>query len=513
MDGFRVENFRCFKDSGLVDLQPLTVLLGVNSSGKSSFLRSLLLLRQSYETKTKSPLLWYGNNVDFGSFQNCLSTFAQGGSIKFHFRSKIEGGSLPYLSSKFPKHVDSAIPYDACIEVSNDEDIDDDEENVYVSKIIISLYDHRIELSFDDRSLLSITINRTSITDYYLKSLFPYRQNGLIPDLFVVQKQSSRYNYEYCLFSKIAPIVRLYAHGRTGNYTLLQILKKIRIGPSTAMLLDMKENQEATITFSNNASNWSIKNSSFTYLRDYIILSGLPNLLTLINWDIERFVKSTLSISPLRAPAERYYRFQDLAVSELDSSGRNLAFYINDLSFTERESFTKWCESNFGFSVAAHTEGGHISITLENQNEEFETNLVDRGFGYSQLIPIMVQLWGIIFRDPERSRKRGPTQKTFIIEQPELHLHPGLQRKLIDVLLGSIEQANSKDIRLCIIVETHSETLVNRIGESIEKQYFQKENAQVLLFDRESELEPTTIRSSGFNAAGHLIDWPYGFFH
>src|SRR5438045_3952058 len=49
INGFRVSNFRSFKDSGRIPLNPLTCLVGRNSSGKSSLIHALLLLRQSNE--------------------------------------------------------------------------------------------------------------------------------------------------------------------------------------------------------------------------------------------------------------------------------------------------------------------------------------------------------------------------------------------------------------------------------------------------------------------------------
>ena len=44
-----LENYKCFKEETTIDIAPLTVLCGVNSSGKSSILKSLLMLKQSYE--------------------------------------------------------------------------------------------------------------------------------------------------------------------------------------------------------------------------------------------------------------------------------------------------------------------------------------------------------------------------------------------------------------------------------------------------------------------------------
>lgn len=43
MDNLKIKNYRCFDDTGTVDIKPITVLVGANSSGKSSFLKFLWL--------------------------------------------------------------------------------------------------------------------------------------------------------------------------------------------------------------------------------------------------------------------------------------------------------------------------------------------------------------------------------------------------------------------------------------------------------------------------------------
>jgi len=68
----QAKNLRGFKDTGLLDLKPLTILVGTNSTGKSSFLRILPLLRQSFEKRIAGPILWNDRLVDFGSFKETL---------------------------------------------------------------------------------------------------------------------------------------------------------------------------------------------------------------------------------------------------------------------------------------------------------------------------------------------------------------------------------------------------------------------------------------------------------
>ena len=56
MNSISVRNFKSVIDSGTFELRPLTVLAGVNSSGKSSLLQAMLLLKQTLEAGSKDAL-------------------------------------------------------------------------------------------------------------------------------------------------------------------------------------------------------------------------------------------------------------------------------------------------------------------------------------------------------------------------------------------------------------------------------------------------------------------------
>ncbi|MFN9361538.1 MAG: AAA family ATPase, partial [Pseudanabaena sp.] len=68
LQAVRIEGLRSLTDTGFIDIKPLTILVGENSSGKSTFLRFFPLLRQSLEANTAGPILWSGF-VDFGTYQ------------------------------------------------------------------------------------------------------------------------------------------------------------------------------------------------------------------------------------------------------------------------------------------------------------------------------------------------------------------------------------------------------------------------------------------------------------
>lgn len=69
-----VEGFKCFGEAQTLEIRPLTVLAGANSSGKSSIMQPLLLLKQTLESPTDmGPLRLSGPNVHFTEFRQFLA--------------------------------------------------------------------------------------------------------------------------------------------------------------------------------------------------------------------------------------------------------------------------------------------------------------------------------------------------------------------------------------------------------------------------------------------------------
>jgi AAA15 family ATPase/GTPase len=85
INGIGLQNFRSYVDKTFINLKPITVFVGKNSSGKSSLLRTFPLLRQSVEENTTGPILWYGRFVDFGDFTDVLSRNSENKEITFSF--------------------------------------------------------------------------------------------------------------------------------------------------------------------------------------------------------------------------------------------------------------------------------------------------------------------------------------------------------------------------------------------------------------------------------------------
>ena len=71
----RMKNFKSWKDSGEVKLAPLTGFFGTNSSGKSSLLQMLLLLKQTSECSASFGVIFFGNEtspVNLGKFKEVI---------------------------------------------------------------------------------------------------------------------------------------------------------------------------------------------------------------------------------------------------------------------------------------------------------------------------------------------------------------------------------------------------------------------------------------------------------
>ena len=87
----RIKNLRSLIDTKEVEIKPLTILVGKNSTGKSTFLRFFPLMKQTLMTRKNEPILWYGKDyVDFGSFKESISKNKIGECINFQFEFDLD---------------------------------------------------------------------------------------------------------------------------------------------------------------------------------------------------------------------------------------------------------------------------------------------------------------------------------------------------------------------------------------------------------------------------------------
>lgn len=88
LKSWSVENFKAIVNSGDLQLAPVTVLAGLNSSGKSSLLQSILMISQTLSNRVLDrALLPNGPIVQLGTFQDILNdtTEIRTLAVKFNF--------------------------------------------------------------------------------------------------------------------------------------------------------------------------------------------------------------------------------------------------------------------------------------------------------------------------------------------------------------------------------------------------------------------------------------------
>ncbi len=133
----------------------------------------------------------------------------------------------------------------------------------------------------------------------------------------------------------------------------------------------------------------------------------------------------------------------------------------------------------------------HTAIQVVDFVTGVEANLIDVGFGISQVFPVIQSILG---------HGSGP----LYLEQPEVHLHPRAQSELGEMISLMSESRQ-------VIVETHSEHLINRARFLIASGRLAAKNVGVLYVDRNkngSIVTPIALDEEG-NFVGQ---WPDGFF-
>src|SRR2546426_6659728 len=90
IQSIELDNFKCFQQQ-LVVLKPLTLLAGLNSSGKSTIIQALLLIRQSYleNLLPNTGLTLNGKLAQLGTAKDVLFEEADVDEIRFELKDDL----------------------------------------------------------------------------------------------------------------------------------------------------------------------------------------------------------------------------------------------------------------------------------------------------------------------------------------------------------------------------------------------------------------------------------------
>jgi predicted ATPase len=209
------------------------------------------------------------------------------------------------------------------------------------------------------------------------------------------------------------------------------------------------------------------------------------------------------ALAPVRAEPRRHY---DPVSDTPKPSGDHVPMQLAKIS---RENEREWVElikrlEEFGVESEMFT--GLRVVQGKKENEPFRIevgvrgqrgsrNLVDVGYGVSQLLPILV--------DALRTDKRW-----LLMQQPEVHLHPRAQAELGSLFVDLVESGRR------FVIETHSDYLVDRVCTEVRKVKglhggLTPDKVVILYF--EPDESSVKVHPIHVDDQGNLLDAPPGF--
>lgn len=424
-----LKNYKCFKDETTIEIAPLTVLCGVNSSGKSSILKSLLMLKQTTENNSSDgSILLSGNLADCGTFEDVVCDSNYTSNDEFTIKNRFEINNHKLLTTgTFIKRQDA-------------KDFNELRRMYFFIKGTVTKFVFDIEIvvksNKDNINEFSKYISNNIIKSYII-NISVYDDNGKIDSC------DGYIKYEDREIKKVT---------NTPHFLSWNNI------PGFAQATRRFKNYKCLCTF----SGLFISNI-FDYKMSNDIKSIIPNILSVFRIVSNQY-KGIYHIAPLRNVPERTYVIRG-NVDSVGLNGENTPILLAKLKNMPVTTdmycpYTNTLEvDEYGYVVSNyHTiiqqwldyfemekldvsggDNGTVSLKVGTHN------IADIGFGMSQMLPIITQG---IFLDKEQ---------TLLIEQPEIHLHPKMELQMADFLIRLAETGRN------VIIETHSDYIKDRI--------------------------------------------------
>ena len=407
----RIQNFKCWEDTGIIDMAPITLFFGANSSGKSSIGQFLMMLKQTVEEHDQEAVFYLGREnsvVQLSSYNEMVFQNNLKSNIIFEYQwSPNRASDLKLLNPPYSPLSGNGLAFQA---------------KVY----------------FQDSKRSPIPL--ISEFEYGL-----IKEDGELQLSFGMRRKENRYSDPkewYYVVEALTPnrTPKFKLKRRTSGEPLI-INEEIAFFTSPVKFY----------RFPRNVTDIFINTEDFS---------------TKFHSEHEGLFSSLFYLGPLRTN-ERWYNYQGPPES-VGPDGRHTVGAIlaaQDRKLDTRSLGTRSSELSFealialkledmglieGFEVQ-HIHRQDYEVKVKTKGSETWVNLSDVGFGISQVLPVLVQC----FYAPEGS--------IILIDQPEVHLHPYAQSALADVMIDVIE--SKRNIQL--IIETHSEHFLRRLQRRI----------------------------------------------
>ena len=217
---------------------------------------------------------------------------------------------------------------------------------------------------------------------------------------------------------------------------------------------------------------------------------------------LSRLLADMQYLGPFRPAPSRFYSFSGEHPSRLDIAGNGATDILRADYFRrgsrKRElsgAVERWlrkAEIAKELRLEAVSDR-HYDVKLRHPVTGELENLADVGFGASQILPVVTAGYNL------------PSRSLFLIEQPEIHLHPRAQSELgdffVDLYEGGIQS----------IIETHSEHLILRLQKHVASGLVDPADVAVNYVDAMPDGKKVTRMSLNENGI-FTKAWPRGFF-
>jgi len=207
-------------------------------------------------------------------------------------------------------------------------------------------------------------------------------------------------------------------------------------------------------------------------------------------------------VSPLRARPKRYYFSEGIEENiSFDSyDGQSIVEILKEDKGL-RDTVNKWLR-RFGVGVSVAQVQDVLHKILVNQND-LDLDIIDVGFGISQVLPVIIQ--GFLAEE----------NSITLIEQPEIHLHPKMQADLADLFIDMVRPKSfpymGRKISKSLVVETHSEYLLNRLRRRIAEGEISADEVGIYLIDPQGADCGAKIKEVEIGRYGKF-EWPKDFY-
>ena len=458
------ENFKSWGGRHRLDFGSITGLFGANSSGKSSIIHLLLLLKQTAETRDSRLTLNFGGNssyIDLGSFLDIVTD---------HDINK----QISYSLNWDPRTASGTL-------------FDPDIHNIEVSSVVEAVDGSRGEEVFlnELRYQIRCSFDAGPIDDED-------------PDDEILELYEGHFTGLLSVTSKRSPDGSHTVHlsfDRDAHYDSSciedspQPLGLYRLHPETLSKASLDLEDE-------------VPEDAYGVRRVGTAGYHLEWAIDGTEYNAVKLLQDIVYLGPLRDHPSRHYRWTGTAPATVGHRGQQAMQVLLAGKSVSVDAVSEWLRrigiAN-SMSLKQVGEGARIwepLITLHDGRTQ--VNLADVGFGVSQVLPVIVALLS------------APPGSLVILEHPDIHLHPKAQSELADLL---IEVASAGEIQ--ILVESHSEHLLARIQRRVAESGrgdggLAPEDVRLYFCEQEqgkSKLTPLEMQPSGL-----ITNWPRDFF-